>query len=74
MGLAAGQLVRRQHRNDVLHAGNRPQRLGADLLLVADHADDRAIRAAAEMGLQAQRFDPLDDMGDLVVGHFGLEG
>src|SRR5439155_22013698 len=73
MGLATGQLVRRQDRYYILHARNGPQRLRADLFLVADDTDDRAIRAAAQMCLEAQRFDALDHMTDLVVADSGLE-
>ena len=68
MSVAAGQLIGRQDGNNVVHAGNGPQRLGADFSLVADHADDRAIGAAAQMGPQSQRLDPLDDVVDLLVG------
>ena len=44
------------------------KRRDLQLGLVADHADDRAIRAAAQMGFQAERFDALDDVVDLLVG------
>ncbi len=56
--LDAGQLIRRQNRNDLGHAGNRLERGHHELGLVADHPDDRAIGAAAQMGFQPERLDP----------------
>ena len=73
LGLVAGQLVGGQNRNDVGHAGDRPQRSGLQFRFVADHADDRAELAAAQMGLQAERFHAFDDMVDLGVAGSGLE-
>ena len=65
VGFVAGQLIGWQHGNHVGHAGDRPQRSVLQLGFVADDADDRAIGAAAQMGLQAERFHPLDDVVDL---------
>ena len=73
MGLAAGQFVRRQHGNNVVHPRNGSQRLGADFFLIANDADDRAIGSPAEMGPQSERFDPLNNVTDLIVGHLRFE-
>ena len=52
--LAAGQLERLQDRQHLLDAGNGRQRLGLELVLVADDADDRAQLAAAQVRLEAE--------------------
>ena len=55
------------------HAGNGRSGSACELGLVADDADDGAIRAAAQMGLQPKRFDPLDHVVDLLVGDARFE-
>ena len=47
--------------------GNGRQRLGLQLVLVADDADDGALFAAAEMRFEAQFADALQDVVDLLV-------
>ena len=73
MCLGAGQLIGGQHADDVYHARDDLKLLGLELRLVADHADDRTIRAAAQMRLQAERLHPLDHMVDLLIGGAGFE-
>ena len=67
MELAAGELERLEDRHDLLDAGDRLQRLDLELILVADHPDDRPRDPLAEVGRQAQGRDPLehvlDDLG-----------
>ena len=46
---------------------------GCSCDFVADHADDRAVRAAAQVGPHAVRFDALDDVADLLVRGAGFE-
>ena len=63
--LAAGQLERLQDRQHLLDAGDGRQRLGLQLVLVADDADDGAMLAPAEVRLEAQLADALEDVVDL---------
>src|SRR5205085_3912350 len=49
--LAAGELERLHDRQDLLDAGNGLERLGVQLVLVADHADDRAVLPWLRCGL-----------------------
>ena len=72
MGLSTGQSVG-ETALDLGHAGNGLQGGRLDLGLVSDDADDRAIGAAAEVSPQAERFDPFDDMGDLLFGDLGFQ-
>ena len=71
--LAAGELVRLEDRHDLLDAVDRLERLGLQLLLVADHADDRPRDPLAEVGREAQRLDPLEDVVDTVRGGVRLQ-
>ena len=66
--LAAGQLERLQDRQHLLDAGNGGQRLGLQLVLVADDADDGALLAPAEVRLEAELRDALEDVIDLLAG------
>src|SRR5262249_62143236 len=66
--LPAGQLERLEDRQHLLDAGDGRQRLGLQLVLVADDADDGAQRAAAEVRLEAQFLDTLQDVLDLLLG------
>ena len=49
--LAAGELERLQDRQHLLDAGDGRQRLGLELVLVADDADDGALLARLRCGL-----------------------
>ncbi len=64
--LAAGELERLEDRHDLLDAGDRLERLDLELLLVADHADDRPRDPLAEVGREAQLLDPLEHVLDLL--------
>ena len=64
MELAAGELERLEDRHDLLDARDRLQRLDLELVLVADHADDRPRDPLAEVGREPQGRDPLEDMLD----------
>ena len=74
MGLEAGQLVGRQDRHDVGHAGNRLQ---AARLAACDSSPitPMIVRCVPRLrcGLQAQRLDALDDVVDLFVGDARFE-
>ena len=65
--LAAGELERLEDRHDLLDPRDRLQRLDLQLVLVADHADDRPRDPLAQVGREAQLLDPLDD----VLDHLG---
>jgi len=69
----ARQLVRLEDRHDLLDAVDRLERLGLQLQLVADDTDDRPGNPLAEVGHQAQRLDPLNDVLDLLGGGMGLQ-
>ena len=71
--VARGQFVRLQNGDHVRDAGDRFERFGRQLLLVTDDADNRAKRAAAEMGFEPQRFDPIHHMLDLSIGSTAFE-
>src|SRR5581483_7319882 len=71
--LAAGELVRLHDRQGLLDAGDRQQRLGVQLVLVADDADDRAVLALADVRLQAELVDALDDVLELGGGGVGAQ-
>ena len=73
MELAAGQLERLQDRQHLLDAGDGGQRLGLQLVLVADDADDGALLALAEVRLEAQFLDAFQDVLDLLLGGMGSE-
>ena len=62
--LAAGELERLQDRHDLLDPGDRLQRLDLQLVLVADHADDRARDPLAQVRRESQCRDPLEDVLD----------
>lgn len=55
------------------NARNRPQRLFDQLFLIANDPYDRAVRPAAQMSLEPQRFDALEHMLDLLVGRSALQ-
>src|SRR5262249_8538383 len=59
--LAAGELERLEDRQHLLDAGDGRERLGLQLVLVADDADDGAQLALAEVGLEAQLADAVED-------------
>ena len=69
--LAAGELERLEDRQHLFDAGDGRQRLGLQLALVADDADDGALLAAAEVRLEAQFADALQDVVDLLLGGVG---
>ena len=71
--LAAGQLERLEDRQHLLDAGNGLQRLGLELVLVADDADDGALLAPAEVRLEAQLADAFENVFDLLVRGVGPE-
>jgi hypothetical protein len=57
----------------ILGWGCASQRLGAQLVLVADDADDGTKGAAAQVGFQPQILDPPNDVVNLLVGGAGLQ-
>ncbi len=65
MCVAAGQFIGWQHRDNVGHSRNRPQRFFASFVLVADQPDDRPVSATTNVRRQSKRFHPLDDMFQL---------
>src|SRR5262249_45917984 len=71
--LATGQLERLEDRQHLFHAGNGGERLGLELVLIADDADDGAVFAAADVWLEAQLRDALEDVVDLFAGGVGAE-
>ena len=71
--LAAGQLERLHDRDDGLDPLDRLQRLGLELVLIADHADDGPRHPLAEVGGEPQVFDPGDDVPDHLVGRVRLQ-
>ena len=73
MKLTAGQLERLQNRQHLFDAGYGKQRLGLELALVADDADQGALLAAAEVRLKAQVTDTLQNVLDVFVGGVGTE-
>ncbi len=73
MKLPAGELERLEDRQDLLDAGNGRQRLGPELVLVADDADDGADLAAAEVRLETQLADAFENVLDLLFGEIGSE-
>src|SRR5262249_30196158 len=66
--LTASELERLEDGQHLLNAGNGLERLGLELVLIADDADDGAVLAAAEMGLETQLLDALQDVVDLLRG------
>ncbi len=62
--LPAGQLERLEDRHHLLDPGDRLQRLDLELVLVADHADDRPRDPLAQVRRQAQGRDPLEHVLD----------
>ena len=73
MGLGAGQLEGGQDRQHFRHAVDGRQRRRLKFRFVADHADDRAIRAATEVGVESQMPHAIDDVCDLFFGGAGFE-
>ena len=65
MKLPAGQLERLQDRQNLFDSRQGGQRLGLQLALVANHADDGAQFSAAQVGTQAKLLDSLQDVIDL---------
>src|SRR5205085_1926550 len=52
---------------------DRPERLGLESVLVADHADDGPGHALAEVGRETELLDPLDDVPDHLRGRLRLQ-
>src|SRR6185369_9113833 len=73
MGFAAGELIGRKDGDDFGDAGNGAEGLGLELLLIADDTDNCAVGAAAQMSLEAEGFDALNDVVYLVVAGAGFE-
>ncbi len=73
MRVFASQLVRRHHRHRIGHTGDGTQLFDGDLAFVADQAQDRAIRPAAKVGLEAKAFDPLENVLKLGLRDIGFE-
>ena len=61
-------LYGRHHGHHLGDAGDGRQRRRLQLRLVADDADDRAVRAAADRGLKPQLLDLLGHVLDLLFG------
>ena len=53
--------------------GMADERLGLQLVLVADDADDGALLAPAEVRLEAQLANALQDVVDLLLGRIGSQ-
>jgi hypothetical protein len=70
--LAADQLVRDRDPHDVGHPTHPAQVERAELLHVADQADDRTVDAPAHERLTARRLDERDDGPDICF--IGLGG
>ena len=60
-------------RQNLLHAGNGLERLGLQLVFIADDADDRAMLALAEVRLEAQLADALQNVVDHRLGGIGFK-
>ena len=65
---AAGDFVGGQDGDHLGHARPALQRLAELIPLFADGGDDRPFRAVDRMGFQAQLFDALDHVFDLLGG------
>src|SRR5262249_50760010 len=66
--LPAGELERLEDAEHLLNPGDRLERLGLGLALVADDPDDRTVFATADVRAEPGLLDPLNDMGDLRFG------
>ena len=73
MHLPAGELERLEDGQHLLDARDGGQRLGQELVLVADDADDGAQLAFADVRLEAQLPDALQDVVDLGISRIGTE-
>src|SRR5438876_11984234 len=71
MELPAGQLERLHDGQDLFHTGNGGQRLGLEFVLVADNADDGAVLALADVRLESQLHNPVEDVIDLLARGMG---
>ncbi len=70
--LARRELVRLQHRQHLLDAGDRQDRHFAQPILISDATDDGAALPARDVRAQAQGLDALADVVDLGVRDAGL--
>src|SRR5690606_14626041 len=69
---AAGELEGLEHGDDPLDAWDRGEWLRAQLRLVADHADDRALGSFAHVRNELQLVDPLENVIELLLGRLGF--
>src|SRR5690606_14903014 len=71
--ISAGELEGLEDRDDLLDAVDGRERLGLELVLVADDSDDRPGDPLAEVGREAQLLDPPDDVLDLLWRRMRLQ-
>src|SRR5512136_1906725 len=67
MEITRRKLERMENPDHALYAAVHLEMLRLDRTLVADHPYDRALLAAREMRLEAERFDVRDNLGYLLL-------